>query len=141
MSGSKEGEGTLLGGGARAWALGGGPVRAGCVVVLGGGTGRRVGAGVGHVVAPVMGTSGQVGAGTWGGVAANTLCDRSCIAALMGASVPSSAGPVARVATEAWILPSWVVMVSSLRVMDARALRAEEERGTRIVSPSESSAR
>ena len=49
------------------------------------------------------------GAGDWG---AETLCDRSPMAALMGARVPSSAGQVGRVATLACILPSWVVMVS-----------------------------
>ena len=51
-------------------------------------------------------------AGTWDG-GAETLCDRSQMAALMGARVPSSAGQVGRVATVAWILANWVVMVSS----------------------------
>ena len=77
-----------------------------------------------------------MGAGAWDG-GAETLCDRSRMAGLMGARVPSSAGQVRRVATVAWILPSWVVMVSSWCVMEASAFRVEQERGTRIVSPSE----
>jgi len=71
------------------------------------------GSGVGRVVGPVGGTEGRVGAGTWRGGAANTLCDRSRMDALIGARTVSSAGKVGRVATTAWILPNLVVMVSS----------------------------
>ena len=73
-----------------------------------------------------------------GGGAAHTLCDRSQRDALTVPRSVSSAGKMGRVATTAWILPSWVVMVSSSPVMDASPLRAEQERGMRIVSPSES---
>jgi len=55
------------------------------------------------------------------------------MAVLMGARVPSRAGQVGRDATLAWILRSWVVMVSSGRVMDGSAFRVEQETGTRIV--------
>ena len=53
-----------------------------------------------------------MGAGAWGGGAA-TLCDRSRMAALIGSRVPWRAGHVGMVWTAAWILPNWVVMVSS----------------------------
>jgi len=51
-------------------------------------------------------------AGGWGGWAA-TLSDRSRMGALMGATMPSNAVHVGMVWTACWILPNWVVMVSS----------------------------
>jgi len=66
MSGSKEEEGALAGEGARLFALG-------CV-----------GRGEGRVVTLVGGTGARVGAGTGGGGAADTLCDRSPREALGG---------------------------------------------------------
>jgi len=42
-----------------------------------------------------------------------TLCDRSRMAALMGVRTASSAVQVAMVWTACWMLPNWVVMVSS----------------------------
>jgi len=68
---------------------------------------------MGCVVVLVGGTDGRVGVGACGWGAADTLCDRSRREVLMGARVPSRAGKVGRVATTAWILHNWVVMVSS----------------------------
>ena len=48
-----------------------------------------------------------------GGGAADTLCDRSRKDALMGERAFSWAGNVGRVATTTWMLPNWVVIVSS----------------------------
>jgi len=98
--------------GTRALALSTSTTGAGCVVAPDVGTGGRAGAGAGPVVTPVGGTGARVGAGAWDG-GAETLCDRSRMAALMGARVPSRAGQVGRVAARAWILPNWVVMVLS----------------------------
>ena len=93
------GRGSLVGGGARAFALG-------CA-----------GRGVGRVVTLVGGTVARVGACTGGGGAADTLGDRSRRDALIGLRAVSKTFPTARkvgrVATMDWILPSWVVMVSS----------------------------
>ena len=99
-----------------------------------------MGASAGRVVVPAWGPGGREGGGAWVGGAADTLCDRSRRDALIGASQLSRAVEVGRVATIDCMVPNWVVMVSSGRVMDASALRAEQDRGTRIVSPSESSA-
>ena len=107
MSGSKEDEEPLLGGGALALGLGGGSV-----VAPGGGIGGHVGAGACRVVAPVGGIGGRVGAGLWGGGAA-TLCDRSRMAALMGVRTPSCAVQVGMVWMACWMFLNWVVMVSS----------------------------
>jgi len=104
MSGSKE-EGGAWGGEARPFGLGcaeGGVGRVGCA-----------GRGAGRVVTLVGGTGARGGAGMLGGGAADTLCDRSRREALMGASLLSIAEPVGRVATMDWIVPNWVVMVSS----------------------------
>ena len=65
-----------------------------------------------RMVAPDGGTGGRVGAGAWGGEAV-TVCDRSRMAALMGSRVPCSPGQVGRVVTIDWMVPNWVVMVSS----------------------------
>jgi len=95
-------------------------------------------AGAGRVAALLGGIGGQVGAGAWGkGVV--TLCDRSPMAAFIGSRAPGRAGQVGMVWTACWMLPNWGVMRSSGRVMDASAFRAEQERGTRIISPSDSS--
>jgi len=83
------------GGGARPFALG-------CV-----------GRGVGRVVTLVGGTGARVGACTGREGAADTLCDRSHREALMGESLLSRAALVGRVATMDWMVPNWVVMVSS----------------------------
>jgi len=107
MSGSKQEEELLLGGGARALRLEGGGAGAPA-----GGMDGRVGTGARCVVALVGGTVGRVGAGAWGGGAV-TLCDRSRMAALMGVRTPSRAVHVGMVWTACWMLPSWVVMVSS----------------------------
>ena len=53
-----------------------------------------------------------MGASAWDS-GAETVCDRSRMAALMGVRVPWRAGQVGRVATIPCIVPSWVVMVSS----------------------------
>jgi len=113
MSGSKEEEGALLGGGARAFALGCAGRGGGRVVAPVGGKGGRTEAGAGRGVAPVGGTGGRVGASAWGRGAADTLCDRSRRDALMGESLQSRAALVGRVATIACMVPNWVVMVSS----------------------------
>jgi len=95
MSGLKAEEEPLLGGRAHDFAL---------VCTCSGG---------GPVVALVGGTGGRVGAGASGGVAADTLCDRSQRDALIEERTVLSAGKVGSVATTAWIFPNWVVMVSS----------------------------
>jgi len=95
MSGSKEEEGGLAVGGTRAFALG-------CV-----------GRGVGRVVTLVGGTRARVGPCTGGGGAADILCDRSRREAWMGESLVTRAEVVGRVATMDWMVPNWVVMVSS----------------------------
>ena len=109
MSGSKEHEDEepLLGGGARVLGLGSGTAGA-----PSGGTGGRVGAGACRVGAPVGGTGGRVGGGAREGGAV-TLCDRSRMAALIGVRTLSRAVQVGMGWTAAWILPNWVVMVSS----------------------------
>jgi len=107
MSGSKEDEELLLGGGAFALGLGRGSVGA-----PDGGMDGRVEAEAWCVVTLVGGIGGRVGAGAWGGGAV-TLCDKSRMAALIGSRTPWSAGQVGKVWTADWILPSWVVMVSS----------------------------
>jgi len=88
------GEG-LGGGGARAFALG-------CA-----------GRGVGRLVTLVGGTRARVGAYTGGGEAADTLCDRSRREPLNEEGLLSRAELVVRVATMDWMVPNWVVMVSS----------------------------
>jgi len=95
MSGSKEEEEGALGGGAR-------PFARGCVW-----------RGVGLVVTLVGGTGARVGACTGRGGAADTVCDRLRREALMGESRLSRAVLVGRVATIDWMVPNWVVMVSS----------------------------
>jgi len=95
MSGSKEAVEGLAGGGARGFALGCAGRGVGRVVTLGGGMGARV------------------GACTGGEGAADTLCDRSRRQALIGESLLSSAELVGRVATIDWMVPNWVVRVSS----------------------------
>jgi len=95
MSGSKEEEGALPRGGARALALG-------CA-----------GRGVGRVVTPVGGIGARVGACAGGAGAADTLCDRLRREPMMGESLLSRAELVGRVATMDWMVPNWVVMVSS----------------------------
>ena len=100
-----------MGGGARTLSLGCARGGVGCVVRLVVGAIGRVGAG--RVVILVGGTGARVGACILGRGAADTLCDRSHKAALIGASVSSSTGQVGRVGTWAWMLPNWVVMVSS----------------------------
>jgi len=107
MSGSKEDEEPLLGGGALALGL-----ERGGAVAPDGGIGGRAAAGAWCVVAPVGGTGGRVGAGAWGG-GALTLCDRSRMAALIGSMTPWSAGQVGMVWRAVWMLPNWVVMVLS----------------------------
>ena len=107
ISGSKEDVEALLEGGARTLGL-----RRRGVGAPGRAMGARVGAGACRMVALVGGTGGRVGAGAWGGGAA-TLCDRSRMAALMGVRTPSRAVHVGMVWTACWMLPSWVVMVSS----------------------------
>ena len=107
MSGSKEEEEALLGGEARVLGLGRGGTGAPDGAIAG-----RVGAGVCRVVALVGGTGGRVEAGAWGGGAV-TLCDMSQIAGLIGLRAPWSAGQVCIVWRAFWMLPSWVVMVSS----------------------------
>jgi len=72
----------------------------------------QVGAGACRVVALGGGTGGRVGAGA-SEEGAVTLCDRSRMAALIGARVPSRAVQVGMVWTACRMLPSWVVMVSS----------------------------
>jgi len=91
MSGSKEDEGPLLGGGA--FDLG---LEEGGAGALDGGIGGRAVVGAWRVVAPVGGTGGRVGAGAWGGGAV-TLCDRSRMAALIGSMTPWSASQVGMV--------------------------------------------
>jgi len=53
-----------------------------------------------------------VGAGA-SGIGGVTLCDRSRMAALIGSRTPLRAGQVGMVWTACWMLPNWVVMVSS----------------------------
>ena len=48
-----------------------------------------------------------------GGGAADILCHRACREALMGETLLSRAEEVGRVATMDWMVPNWVVMVSS----------------------------
>jgi len=91
MSGSKEDEEPLLGGGAL--TLG---VEEGGAGAPDGGIGGRAVMGAWCVVAPVGGTGGREGAGAWGGGAV-TLCDRSRMAALIGSMTPWSAGQVGMV--------------------------------------------
>ena len=107
MSWSKEDEELLLAGRALALGLGGGG--AGAPV---GGMDGRVEAGAWFVVTLVGGTGDRVRAGAWGGGAV-TLCDRSRMAALIGSRTLWSAGQVGMAWTADWMLPSWVVMVSS----------------------------
>ena len=82
------------------------------VVAPHGGPGGLVGPSAGCVVVPAGETAGRVGAGAWV-LGPTSLCDTSRKAAWIGARGPSSAGQVGRVATLAWMLPDWVVMVSS----------------------------
>jgi len=112
MSGSKEEEGPLLVGGGRGLAIGGGIVGAECVVAPVGGTDGRVGAGAVREAVLLGGIGGRVGAGAWG-VGPVTLCDRSRMAAFIGSRVLWRAGQVGMVWTACWMLPNWVVMVSS----------------------------
>jgi len=87
-----------------------------------GGAGRAfapgcAGRGVGRVVTPDGETGACVGACTRSLGPADTLCDRSRRDALIGERAVSksfsTAGNVGQAAAIAWILPSWVVMVSS----------------------------
>ena len=105
MSRSKEEEGPLLEGGGRGLASSGGIIGAECVVAPDGGTGGRV-------VALLWGIGGRVGAGA-GGMGDVTLCDRSRMAAFIASRAPWRAGQVSMVWTACWMLPNWVVMVSS----------------------------
>jgi len=113
MSASKVEKGVLLGGGARDFTRGCGGAGAVCVVALVGGTGGQVGASARRVVVPARGPGGRVRAGAWEGGAADTLCDRSQMEALIGASLLSRATEVGRVATIDCTVPNWVAMVSS----------------------------
>jgi len=61
---------------------------------------------VGREVTLVGGTGARVGACARGGVAADTLCDRSRREALIGESLESRAELVGRVATMDWIVPN-----------------------------------
>ena len=60
--------------------------------------------------------SGELEAG-WGpapgGGGADTLCDRSRMAALIGSRTPWRPSHVGAQWTAAWMVPNWVVMVSS----------------------------
>jgi len=108
MSWSKEeDEAPLLGGGALTLGLGRGGAGA-----QDGGMAGRVDAGACRVVTLVGGTGSRVGAGASGGGAA-TLCDRSRMGALIGSRVPRRAVQVGMEWTAAWMVPNWVVMVSS----------------------------
>ena len=91
MSGSKEDDEPLLGGGALALGL-----EEGGAGAPDGGIGGRAVVGAWCVVAPVGGTGGRVGAGASGGGAV-TLCDRSRMAALIGSRTPWSAGQLGMV--------------------------------------------
>jgi len=95
MSGSKAEGDTFVGGVTGVFALG-------CA-----------GGGVGRVATSAGGTGARVGAGAVVGGAADTLWDRSRRAAWIGESLESRAEEVGRVATMLWIVPVWVVMVSS----------------------------
>jgi len=53
------------------------------------------------------------GAALAGRAVADTLCDRSRRTVLIGESLLSRAEEVGRVATMDWIIPNWVVIVSS----------------------------
>ena len=87
----------LVGGGGRALGCAGRVV--GRVVAPVGGEEGRAEAGAWREVAPDGGTGGRVGAGAWEGGAADTLCDRARIDALMGEGLQSKAAVVGRVAT------------------------------------------
>ena len=63
------------------------------------------------MVVLVGGMGGRAGAGARG--AADTLCDRSRRAALIGVRVSWSAAQVGMECTAAWMVPNWGVMVSS----------------------------
>ena len=72
-----------------------------------------IGRGVGRVVTLTGGTGARVGACAGRGGAADNLCDRSRREALIGESLVSRAELVGRVTTMDWMVPNWVVMVSS----------------------------
>ena len=112
-----------------------------CCQLLGRGGGQDLEAGgwaTGGGTTPVGGTTGR-GAAVRTEGAELTLCDRSRREALIGESLLSSAEEVGSVATIDWTVASCVVMVSSGLVMDARALREEQRKGMRLVSPSDRS--